>query len=349
MTNIVCSLSDGVFGCTFVDWSIHFLSGKDQYYSFSQQRWIPLVSNPLTKHNAHVHDRNHPDGIEKLTRMMQQAKNMPDDALYSIYPFTGESDHVRKKLKIDLEQHSEEEFYQIERNWHTDEFSKIFNLCADNAKVIFIHDNKSINWYRHFANARVVYNVTLDEKAEAAYRKQKFYKKSIDQWADLGLENIWDVRERQALDSRPLELRTSRIADRCDFSKPHFRASVCDLWHRGIPLFQRIMQYLDLPIDPDRLHKWIPIYHEWAQKPLALMQFGDGFDDTIKCIVNGWYKELPELTFEQEVIIQHALIYQHNLNLKTWQLEKFPSNTIDLHRLLEPNIHKLVHTYEELR
>jgi hypothetical protein len=157
------------------------------------------------------------------------------------------------------------------------------------------------------------------------------------------------VRERQALDTRPLVKHSNEIAAWCDFSKPHFRAGICDLWHRGIKLLDQIMTYLDIPIDPDRLTQWIPIYHEWAQKPLALMQFGDSFDDTIKCIINGWYKELPEFSFEQEVMIQHALIYKHNLNLKTWQLEKFPRNAIDLHRLLEPNLHVLVHTYDELR
>ena len=55
-------------------------------------------------------------------------------------------------------------------------------------------------------------------------------------------------------------------------------------------------------------------------------------------IVNNWHYEI-DLTFEQEVIVQHCLIYQHGLNLKTWQLEQFPRNTRDLHRLLEPNTH----------
>jgi hypothetical protein len=349
MKKIVCSLSAFSLGCTFVDWSIHYLAGKDQYYSFAHQAWIPLVANPLTKHNAHGHDRNHPSGIEDVTRMMQQAKNMPDSGLYSMYPCTAESDHVRKKLKINLEQLDEKEFWQIEQDWHADEFSKIFDHCADHAKVIFIHDSESIKWVHPFVYQRIVSNVTLDEEAEIAYRKQSFYKKSIDQWKNLELENIWDVRERQALDSRPLVIPTNRLADKGNFSRPHFRASVCDLWHRGEQLFYQIMTYLDIAIDPVRLAQWIPVYHAWAQKPLALMAFGDSFDDTIKCIVNGWYKELPELTFDQEVMIQHALIYRHNLNLKTWQLEKFPRNTIDLHQLLEPNVHTLVHTYEELR
>ena len=49
--------------------------------------------------------------------------------------------------------------------------------------------------------------------------------------------------------------------------------------------------------------------------------------DVFDAIVHNWYYEIDNLTFEQEVIIQHCLIYQHGLNLKTRQLEKFPSNT----------------------
>ena len=349
MNNIACLLSDGNVGCTFVDWSIHFLAGKTQYYSFPQQAWIDLVSNPLTDLNAHAHDRNHPSGIENVTEMIQQAKLMPDSELYSMYPCTAESDHVRRIFNLDLEQISEREFIRLEQDWYADEFSRIFNHCADNAKVIFLHDTQSIKWFRLFSYQRIKYKVIVDEQAEIAYRQQSFHKKSIDQWKKIGLENIWDVRERQALDTRPLDIPDSTLTNRCDFSQPHFRASVCDLWHRGVRLLEQIMTYLDVPIDPDRLAQWIPIYHDWAQRPLSLMAFADSFDDTMKCIVNGWYKQLPDLSFDQEVIIQHALIYQYNLNLKTWQLEKFPNNTIDLHRLLEPNTHKLVYTYEELR
>ena len=349
MKKIVCSISTFSIGCTFVDWSIHFLAGKKQYYSFEQQSWIPLVSNPLTDCNAHGHDRNHPEGIKNITAMMQQAKNMPDDELYSMYPCASTTSYVRKKLNLEPEYCSEEYFNQVQQDWYVDEYSKIFDLCSDHARVIFIHDNQYTNWFRPFGHQRIKHKVIDDEKAEMEYRKQSFHKKSINKWKSLGLENIWDVRERQALDTRILNLSTTKFTDRCDFSKPHFRASVSDLWHRGVQLFHQIMTYLDIPIDTDRLAQWIPVYYEWAQKPLALMQFGDSFDDTIKCIVNGWYKELPELTFDQEVIIQHALIYKHNLNLKTWQLEKFPRNTLELHKLLEPNVHTLVHTYEELR
>ena len=40
------------------------------------------------------------------------------------------------------------------------------------------------------------------------------------------------------------------------------------------------------------------------------------------------------------------LIYKYGLNLKTWQLEKFPNNTKQLHELLEENIHPIEKIYE---
>lgn len=331
MKKIVCSLSTFNSGCTFVDWSINFLAGQNFYYSFTKNKWIPLVTNPLTKYNAHGHDRNHPLGLDAVTTILQQAQQMPDSGLYSMYPFfTSGIDNLAKKISVNNTS-DKKEFDSKINQWRQDEFSAIFDLCIKHADVIFIHKDKTANWYYYVDHVRgdeVQYSTNTDTG--------KF-------------KNTWDLREHLALDMRFLDPQQFNIEDTADFSKLHFRASASDLWCRGVELFQQIMLYLDLPIDPVRWKTWIPLYHEWAQKPLALMAFGDNFDDTIKCIVNGWYKVLPEFTLEQEAMIQHALIYRHNLNLKTWQLEKFPRNTIELHQLLEPNIHVLVHTYEELR
>jgi hypothetical protein len=332
MKKIVCSLSTLNVGCTFVDWSIHFLSGKDQYYSFEKQTWIPLVPNPLTEYNAHGHARNHPIGLENSTIMLQQAKNMSNDGLYSMYPFvTPGINHIVNQMPIN-DMHDKEKFNRKINEWKQHEFSDIVELCINQANVIFIHNDKTANWYYYVDHIRADDDVPHSMNVKSN-----------------GVENTWDIRERLALDMRFLNPDDCNIEDAADFSKCHFRASTSDLWCRGVELFQQIMLYLDLQINPVRWNQWIPIYHAWAQKPLSLMHFGDNFDDTIKCIVNGWHKALPEFTLEQEVMIQHALIYRHNLNFKTWQLEKFPRNTIELHKLLEPNIHTLVHTYEELR
>ena len=329
MKKIVCSLSTRNVGCTFVDWSIHFLAGKDHYYSFKKQNWIPLVSNPLTEYNAHRHDKNHPIGLENVVSTIQQAKIIPNDGLYSIYPFyTPWDDQIAKKISIN-DTYNEKEFNSKIHKWKQDEFSNIVECCINHADVIFIHQDKTANWSQYHDHVRGYHDVPTYASNAKSYV----------------FENTWDIREHMALDMRFGDPDDFNIEDAANFSKLHFRASTSDLWCRGVELFQQIMLYLDLQIDPKRWKNWIPIYHEWAQKPLALMNFGDNFDDTIKCIVNGWYKVLPEFTLEQEAMIQHVLIYRHNLNLKTWKLEKFPNNTQDLHKLLEPNMHPVVKIY----
>lgn len=330
MKKIFCSISTNNVGCTFIDWSIHFLAGKDQYYSFEQKTWIPLVSNPLKKYNAYGHDRNHPVGLENVISTIQQATAIPNDGLYSVYPFFITSpDQIAEKINVNVT-HDEKEFYNKSSKYMQDEFANIFEFCVNHADVIYIHKAEAADW-NIFDSIRADNGIPPPRNIELC----KF-------------DNIWDIREHISLDMR-FEDKSINVEDTTDFSKLHFRASASDLWYRGVELFQQIMMYLNLQIDPVRWKSWIPIYHEWAQKPLALTKFGDNFDDTIKCIVHGWYKELPEFTLWQEAAIQHALIYRHNLNIKTWQLEKFPNNTIELHKLLEPNTHVLVHPYEELR
>ena len=101
------------------------------------------------------------------------------------------------------------------------------------------------------------------------------------------------------------------------------------------------MKFLNIAIDVKVWDHWVDVYHNWQEMQLNILEFNINFDHIMNAIVNNWYYEIGDLTFEQEIIIQHCLIYQHGLNLKTWQLEKFPANAQDLHKLLEPNIHVL--------
>ena len=69
---------------------------------------------------------------------------------------------------------------------------------------------------------------------------------------------------------------------------------------------------------------------------------------SIFAIVDNFYYDIGEykLNIAQEAAIQHVMLYKYNLNFKIWQLEKFPNNTQDLHKLLEPNtFHKLDNLY----
>ena len=166
--------------------------------------------------------------------------------------------------------------------------------------------------------------------------REIFFKESNQTWTELGLTNRWDIRERMSLDSRPFNTDFPDININCQ----HLWINSLDLWTRTEYTLTKIMKYLELDIMPNRLEKWLPVCKKWQEKQLKILDFAYNYQHIINSIVNNIYYEI-DLTFEQEVVIQHCLIYQHNLNLKTWQLEKFPNNTQELHKLLEPNCHIL--------
>lgn len=169
---------------------------------------------------------------------------------------------------------------------------------------------------------------------------------SAEQWNSTGLTDLWDRRERLALDIRPIgkigvDCASDNFAE-ADLTKEHIRIGVKDLWCRGEQTFVKLMDYINLPVDSARWVAWQEIYKQWAITQLYILEFIDNLPYILEAIVNNWYYRLPVLSFNHEVLIQHFLIYKYNLNLKTWQLDKFPNNTQALHSLLEANTHNTI-------
>ena len=102
-----------------------------------------------------------------------------------------------------------------------------------------------------------------------------------------------------------------------------------------------ILDFTGSKLQQQRWNSWLSVYDQWRSR--HDQSFSRNFNKIIDSIVNNRYMSLKRynMNFYKEVLIQHALIFHHNLNLKTWQLSQFPENTQDLHALLEPNIHKL--------
>jgi hypothetical protein len=105
---------------------------------------------------------------------------------------------------------------------------------------------------------------------------------------------------------------------------------------------QDLFDYLEIKIDNERIVYWNTVYLSWRKIHYNRLNFLWCFDKIINYILNDYYMDLTRLKLDiiQEAYIQHELIYKHNLNLKTWQLEKF-TNTQQLHSLLELNTHPL--------
>jgi hypothetical protein len=333
-------------GCTFVDWSIHFLSGQTTYYHAESDQHVSLSQDPLTKLNAHNHNKNHPDGYDKIKSTVDQFNKLPDDVICSMYPRQLFLDVAAAQLNLSLSELSDPTTFKTVCRYINDDFNKMFDLFDQTqTKLIFIPLDTRVALYHQ--NIRVLERymtspgVPDSEQDIIDEQQELFFKNSIDHWKNLNLTNIWDVRERMALDIRP-----THIVDDYGYNLvfEHLCINCQELWNRTEHTLTRIMKYLELDIIPERLQQWLPVCKKWQAKQLDLLDFPINQPHIVKAIVNNWYYKI-NLTFQQEVLIQHYLMYQHGLNLKTWNLSKFPSNTQDLHKLLEPNIHPVQKIY----
>ena len=115
-----------------------------------------------------------------------------------------------------------------------------------------------------------------------------------------------------------------------------------DLWTQFDLTVIKLFKYLELGIDLSRWDHWLEVYTKWKKIHYQRIRFVMYFDTIIQYILQGKSMDLEsfDLDIVQESAIQHILIYNHNLNLKTWQLTKF-LNTQQLHALLETNTHPL--------
>ena len=342
MSQIICTTSNNTTGGTFLDWSLHYLSGQHNYYRISEADWIPLVDNPLSYNqveNAHGHRKNHSAGYENTKKLISSIPN--NQNLYSFYSYAEHIDVTCKRLSINITDLTDQAVLNVMRDRRIQDYKDMIRYCIDqNIPVVYVHpDPKIIGcfWERRSMNRLSFSNQMANSVTEYNNENQNvFFRKSIEQWEKLNLTDVWDVRERMALDMRPYD-----TADcwTIGFDQPFTWINCQELWHNTDGVLLELIKQFELTLDKDRFTQWLPIVRQWQKIHHKNLKFFNNLDYIVTCIVNGWHFPLNSLSLQQEAIIQHCLIYQHNLNLKTWNLEKFPDNTIALHYLLEENVH----------
>lgn len=358
----ICVTSQESVGVTFIDWSIHFLSGQTQFFNISSNRWIELVSNPFDQYNAHNHKKNHPAGYAETNETLDQF-DQQNTGVFTVYPQHFRFIQIVKKLNLILDKNNIN-YDVINQNdvinqiveYQQKDYADLFKLCAQRGtKIIYVDSSPEINlYYTNFRSPRAFLfdntqtdrvGVIIDNHQHGAQSdlatefEEYFFKDAIAAYDNL--TDVWDIRERQALNVRPFHRNRTLL----DFSLPHLWIDSRSFWTMGEKYMHKILAHVGLQMDPDRLHLWKPIYAKWQNAQFKYLDFCHVLPHIIDSIINGWDYKLGDLTFEQEIVIQHCLIYQHNLNLKTWQLVKFPVNAKDLHGLLEPNIHQVESIY----
>jgi hypothetical protein len=320
---------------------MYYLSGQKQYPGADKQ--ILDISEPpdLSKRvNFHHQPALIVSGYDRVVELL----NDPWYQQFEVVNIYLGSTHFYKDI---VKQHLKENI----DNLSTDQISKVFDTVAEDTKKMLAEiQNGGHNLYVFEFEHADLYTAIYNNRHPTTILENKALPSLNDRWQDW--ENvwykdtnsnfddaIWDRREKFALIVKKEPFYD--ILSKLDRSKPHLYYTSDDVWNGMHTIINEMCDFAGINPDPEKLTKWLSAYKEWRLKhdPWTSRHI----DRIVDAIINNHYLSLKrfDLDFYKEVLIQHMLITKHNMNLKTWQLEKFPNNTQDLHKLLEPNIHQL--------
>lgn len=322
---MICIATDPGTGGTFLTWSLHYLAGHDQYFLQEKSFWANLVSNPLNNNNSHKFIPNQPNrkyqcSVDQFRQFVKELEATPTDTFHTLY------------------------FHQFDIKETTEAALEHINKHSNKTIVVDSSDHKLYHCgFRKRVGIPVAPGkIIVDNKSIQDYVINKYFADSVKVWKDLQLTNVWDVREFLSLNFRPFLVDSIYKNKLFDKNNNHYHIKAVDLWTMFDFTLESLFDYLEINPDKQRLISWQEIYFCWRKVHQQRLLFATYFDNIIDAILNNYNINLLrfDLDIEQEAAIQHVLIYKHNLNLKTWQLNKF-IDTKQLHNLLEPNIHPL--------
>jgi hypothetical protein len=334
---IIALTSGRPLGCTFLDWSLHWLAGHEYHWNFSQQCWAPIPQNPIKNQNAHAHHKNHPAGCQQLETMLSNRAPYDRANFATIYYNFQDLPHWLKILGISRQNLSRSSWHAIQR-CQLQELQNMAQICCDHGvSQIAVTENPGMDLY--FLHARVT----------SAWMPQQLEPDVSEYCTWFGVDpdlTRWDLREQIALDIRPFE--PTHLRDYVPIHCNNYQLTAMDLWIDGSNTVNLLMESLGIEIDRSRWAHWQAVYRQWQEIQMPFVRFAWQASGIVAAIVNNQQRRLPRLTLLQEATIQHCLIYLHDMNLQNWQLEHFPEHTQDLHQLLCANQHSVDLDYRDL-
>jgi len=327
-------------GGHFISWTLNYLSNQTVYQTHSKH-YCPVedIGNYNNKINFHHHQCCRIQGLEQAKQEYQNLDKFPGQTKFVYLYCLSWQEVALSKYNVDINNVTKEQIKECKKiasqdtidmfKWIQDSQHPLimFTYNQEDLLNIFYNDRQPVDMYGRPRN-------TLTEALDEI--NNIFFKESIQKF---DTHDIWDRREQLALTLQLVQYQDYRLL--IDRTKPHLSYNTADIWHNFENIVPTVLKFLNLNLDEDRLVLWKKVYSVWKEKHDPY--FSRHFDEIIDAIVNNYYMDLTpyNMNFYHEVLIQHALIHRHNLNFKTWQLEKFSNNTQVLHQLLEPNIHKL--------
>lgn len=322
----VCLTSTSQVGVSFLDWSLHWLAGNDQVYIVDQESWSDVPKDPLTRNNAHQHPKNHPSGQSNYINTILELQQTPTESFHSCYPGSIDITLCAQELGIEPDQYYSQDIIKWLITATEIDFAKIVSSSyAHQIPVIYVATNAGHQVYQILSQAR-----DNEHDYEAFHRT--YFADKIPASAP-----VWDQREALALN---LQIDNYHVDNKFfDFSGNHLWILADDLWYDTRRTVTKCLDYIGVEVQPQRWAHWHRVLETWLGIQRPMIEFNRNLDHIVSATVRGWNYPLPKLSLFQEAIIQHRLIYQHNLNIRNWQLTQFPDNTNKLHKLLESSQH----------
>jgi hypothetical protein len=334
---MILILTDPGVGGTFLTWSLHYLAGHKNYFHSKTNRWVDIPEDPNTNTNAHLFLPNQPLNINQSHNILTTLKNITTSDFHTMY-FHNLNDDVRScNSRINPGDN------------HLPTTELISSIAPEFKKIIVLSNSHPL--YQCSSRFRVLTEKWSDfDKRNLSNEEQLldyveyFFTDSYKIWQEQNLNHVWDQREFLALNMRPFAVK--QIAGNVDLTITHYNFNTVELYTMFDQTVDQLFEFLEINIDNTKKSRWITVYNKWKKIHANRLLFAMYFDTIVDYIINGNNMDLVrfDLDLVQEAAIQHYLIYKHNLNLKTWQLEKF-TNTKQLYNLLEPNTHTLENTY----
>ena len=307
---IIGILTDPATGGTFLSWTLQYLSGED------------VVENPVTTLNAHGYKKK---PVTCTKDFLQWTSKPVKSKLNVIYM------HNFDELDID----------KSTKSYHppTADCIKQLQNITNKIIVVTLHGDQRLFHCRKYRRV-IARKLGSKEKYETLDEQHQdyintFFQDSLKEFN----KDIWDYREFLALSYKPFHSSIS-ILPNIDVTRPCYMLDPFEMFANLN--VKELFNWLGIKLDSTRLVQWNKVYQQWALLHKDYISFAFDFRLIVYNILHGNMQDLTiyNLDVVQESAILHELIYKYDLNFKNWKLEKF-TDTLQLHNLLEPNIHKI--------
>lgn len=341
---IFSSVCTAPIGATFLDWSVLWLSGNTEIFYVEDQQWLPISHDPVENHdttaNAHKHKKNHPPGHTQCLAALSVLQSLPSNQITSLVVCQKTTTATIKDLGIASDRlHEDHVWQEILQHQAEDLHRAVESVSSRGIPCVYLAFDSSIPLYLYRCRGGqrdLVDRSPLTQQQKWDRDRQIFFPGSLQAWDITPQTPRWDIREMLALTMMPFK---GNLLWDLELESNHLWISCHDWWFDTQHAITKIMDYCELSIDKNRWTAWQDVLPKWQKIQNAQLAMQRQLDHLVRCIVQGKNTTLPDLDIFDEALIQHCLIRKHNLNLKTWGLDKFPKDSIELTNRLEPNQH----------